>query len=376
MLPKERVFTALSHKEPDRVPTALWGGPYGLVDPLYHRLLDLLEIGEPLAPIRQGHTINYIDDRILTALDTDIRFIWPGASPTSPTHITPDNEDIILDDFGQPWKKTSPYYSATEGLLKNTDSLDAIEELVKWPDVNDPKWTQGVSERTHALKDSDHFIIGRMVVSHGPFQMACDLRSMENFLMDMAINQNFAHALLEKVTETICGLIENYLQESDGIMDMIELPGDDYASNDNLVFSPIIFRELIKPCIKTIIAKIKEVQPDIKIMLHSDGAVEKLIPDFIEMGIEVLHPLEPVVGMDPAIIKQKFGKSISFLGGVDITQAMPGTILDVRHDVDRCLRDLSVAGGYILAPSNHLQHDVPPENVVELYRYAKVAGIY
>jgi hypothetical protein len=74
------------------VPTALWGGPYGLVDPLYHRLLDMLEIGEPLEPIRQGHTINFIDDRILAALDTDTRYIWPGASPTSPTHISPEDE--------------------------------------------------------------------------------------------------------------------------------------------------------------------------------------------------------------------------------------------------------------------------------------------
>jgi len=111
-------------------------------------------------------------------------------------------------------------------------------------------------------------------------------------------------------------------------------------------------------------------------MLHSDGAIGSLIPDFIEMGIDVLHPLEPVSGMDPAQMKVNFGQAISFLGGVDITHAMPGSVQDVRLDVERCVRDLAPGGGYILAPCNHLQADVPPENVIELYNYAKTAGLY
>ena len=111
-------------------------------------------------------------------------------------------------------------------------------------------------------------------------------------------------------------------------------------------------------------------------MLHSDGAIGKLVPEFIEMGIDVVHPLEPVSGMDPAQIKQDFGDRISFLGGVDITHAMPGTIDEVHVDVDRCLRDLAPGGGYILAPCNHLQADVPAENVVALYRYARENGTY
>lgn len=159
-------------------------------------------------------------------------------------------------------------------------------------------------------------------------------------------------------------------------MDMIELPGDDYAANDNLIFSPVLFRRLIRPRIQKLIDCIREIQPDIKIMLHSDGAIGKLVPDFIEMGVDVLHPLEPVSGMDPAKIKAEFGERISFLGGVDITHAMTGSIEDVHEDVDRCLRDLAPGGGYILAPCNHLQADVPAENVVELYNYAKSIDIY
>lgn len=375
MISKERVFKALDHQEPDRVPLALWGGPYGLVDPLYKALLKELDLGDPLPPIREGHTVNHIDDRLLEALAVDTRMIWPGASPSSPTHITAEG-DLIYDDFGQPWKRTHPYYSATDGILKEASSLEEIDTLVNWPDVDDPRWTRGVAERAGVMKDSDYFIIGRMVVSHGPYQMACDLRSMENFMMDMIMTPEFAETLLDRVTDTICGLTRNYLKASGGVMDMLELPGDDYAANDNLVFSPKLFRQLIRPRVERIIAVIREIQPEIKIMLHSDGAIGKLIPDFIEMGIDVIHPLEPVSGMDPAKIKVEHGEKISFLGGVDISHAMPGSIEDVRKDVDRCLHDLAPGGGYILAPCNHLQADVPPENVIELYTYAKTKGIY
>jgi uroporphyrinogen decarboxylase len=375
MLPKLRVQTALAHQEPDRVPLAFWGGPYGLVDPLYIQLVEKLDLGEPTPPFREGHTVNYMDDRLLGALGTDTRLIWPGASPSSPTHLVKDG-DLVYDDFGQPWKHTYPYYSATDGLLKNASSLNDIEDLVQWPDVNDPRWIEGVSARAASLKDSDYYIIGRMVVSHGPYQMACDLRSMENFMMDMIMDPDFAGALLDRVTDTICGLTRNYLEAAGEVMDMIELPGDDYAANDNLIFSPTLFRQMIRPRLERIIAVIREVRPEIRIMLHSDGAIGKLIPDFIQMGIDVVHPLEPVAGMDPARIKQDYGESISFLGGVDISHAMPGTIKDVRADVDRCIRDLAPGGGYVLAPCNHLQADVPAENVIELYRYANKVGNY
>jgi uroporphyrinogen decarboxylase len=338
-------------------------------------LVEKLDLGEPTPPFREGHTVNYMDDRLLGALGTDTRLIWPGASPSSPTHLVKDG-DLVYDDFGQPWKHTYPYYSATDGLLKNASSLNDIEDLVQWPDVNDPRWIEGVSARAASLKDSDYYIIGRMVVSHGPYQMACDLRSMENFMMDMIMDPDFAGALLDRVTDTICGLTRNYLEAAGEVMDMIELPGDDYAANDNLIFSPTLFRQMIRPRLERIIAVIREVRPEIRIMLHSDGAIGKLIPDFIQMGIDVVHPLEPVAGMDPARIKQDYGESISFLGGVDISHAMPGTIKDVRADVDRCIRDLAPGGGYVLAPCNHLQADVPAENVIELYRYANKVGNY
>ena len=375
MLPSERVKLTLEHQVPDRVPLALWGGPYGIVDPLYFSLLEKLDISSPTKPFRSGHTINYLDDRVLEGLGTDTRYIWPGASPSSPKHGSHD-DDLVYDDFGQPWQMTSPYYSATDGLLTKAHSLDDVEELVQWPNTDDPRWTEGVNERSKALKDSGFFIIGRMVLSHGPFQMACDLRGMENFMIDMFDRPDFAKTLLNRITGLICDLTVNYLESSQGVIDMIELPGDDYAGNQNLILSPNLFRKMIRPCLEQIIAVIRKQHPKVKIMLHSDGAITKLIPDFIDMGVDVLHPLEPVKGMNPAEIKIKYGQQLSFLGGVDISHALPGSTQDVRNDIERCFRDLAPGGGYIMAPCNHLQADIPPENVIEMYTYANSAGIY
>ena len=373
---RERVLTSIAHREPDRVPTALWGGPYGPVDDLYFRLLETLELGDPVPTFRRGHTINYLDDRVLDALDTDTRYVWPGANPTSPRFPTEDPR-VFKDSFGQPWIQTLPYYSAGEGLLKDADSPAAVEDAVSWPDPGDPEWTRGVAARTGELVErGEHFIIGRMVTSHGPFQLSSDLRGMANFLLDMAVRPDFARALLERVTDTICGLLEGYLLASGGGLDLIELPGDDYATNENLIFSPGMFRDFIKPCIARMVDTIRKVQPEILIMLHSDGAVEDLIPDFIDLGIDVLHPLEPVSGLNVARVKRKYGRELTFLGGIDIRKAMPGTRADVRAEVDRCLEVLAPGGGYILAPANHLQEDVPAENVIELYSYAQEAGTY
>lgn len=373
---RERVLTSIAHQEPDRVPTALWGGPYGPVDDLYFRLLERLDLGEPVDTFRRGHTINYLDDRVLEALNTDTRYVWPGANPTSPRFPTEDPR-IYKDSFGQPWIQTLPYYSAGEGLLQDVDSAAAIQEEVSWPDPDDPEWTRGVAARTGELVEAgEHFIIGRMVTSHGPFQLSSDLRGMAEFLLDLAVRPDFARSLLARVTDTLCGLLEGYLKASAGGLDLIELPGDDYATNENLIFSPEMFREFIKPSIARMVETIRGVQPEILIMLHSDGAVGDLIPDFIELGIDVLHPLEPVPGLDVKQIKREYGRDLTFLGGIDITKAMPGTVEDVRADVDRCLETLAPGGGYILAPSNHLQEDVPAENVVELYTYAQEAGRY
>ncbi len=216
----------------------------------------------------------------------------------------------------------------------------------------------------------------RMAASHGPFQTACDLRGTENFLMDMALNPDFATALLDRITTAMENLYRLMMQTSGTYFDMIELPGDDYAGNENLLISPRMFRKFIKPCLARLISVIRENKPNIKIMLHSDGAITKLIPEMITLGIDVIHPLEPLPATDMPGVKKEFGSQVCFIGGIDISHAMLGSKTDVVEEVKRRIKQLGDQGGYILAPSNHLQADVPPENVVMLYQAAKEFGKY
>lgn len=376
MTPRHRVLTALAHEEPDRVPLALGGGPYGLVDDLYLRLVKHLNLGEPVPPFRTGHSISYMDDRVLDKLGTDLRYCWPGLLPNSPVTRGKD-DDTFYDSYGQVWKRAFPYYYTGEGILKDASSIDDIEARVHWPDLSDPRWTQGVADRARSLREATaSLVVMRMVASHGPFQTACDLRGTENFLLDLALNPDFAQALLDRVTTAIEGLTKLAMQAGGQYFDMVELPGDDYAGNTNLLISPAMFRKFIKPCIERFVKVIKDHNPNCKVMLHSDGAITKLIPDIIALGVDVIHPLEPLPAMDLSAIKEQFGKQVTFLGGIDISHAMPGTREDVIAETKLRISQLSRGGGYILAPSNHLQADVPPENVVTLFETAHEFGKY
>jgi uroporphyrinogen decarboxylase len=111
-------------------------------------------------------------------------------------------------------------------------------------------------------------------------------------------------------------------------------------------------------------------------MFHSDGMITSLLNDLIDIGVDVVHPLEPLPGVNFEEIKKYFGKRITFLGGIDISNALPGTQEDVFREVQTRISQLGVGGGYILAPSNHIQADVPPENVGALYNAALRFGRY
>lgn len=376
MLPRERVLSSIHHQEPDLVPLALGGGPYGIVDDLYLRLIKYLDLGQPVTPFRSGHSITYMDDNLLERLGTDIRYCWPGLLPNSPVKSGED-ENTFYDSYGQIWKRAKPYYYTGEGILMDTEMVDDIERLVHWPDLSDPRWIIGLAERGRMLhENTDYFVVMRMISSHGPFQTACDLRGTENFLMDLSLRPEFAHALLERITGIQEELLKLMMRTGGKWFDMVELPGDDYAGNNNLILSPTMFRNFVKPCLLKLVHTVKEADPKIKVMLHSDGAITRLIPDIISLGVDVIHPLEPLQATDIPAVKAKYGSQITFLGGVDISHAMTGSKEEVIADVKRCIAQFAKGGGYILAPSNHLQADIPAENVLFLFDAARKLGKY
>lgn len=374
---RERVLLTLKHQEPDQVPIAIGGGPYGIVDPLYLKLVDYYRLGQPVTPFRTGHSISYMDDRLLEKLGSDMRYVYPRLLPNSP--INPGSvPDTFTDSYGQIWHQAIPYYYAGKGILSDfKPGKDRLEDRLTLPNPSENRWMDGVEECAKHLKSAtDYFITMRMVASHGVFQTACDLRGTENFLIDLAIYPEFAYELLNQLGDFLIGLTHQAMQAGGQYFDMIELPGDDYASNLNTLISPTMFRQFIKPNIQRMVDTIRNYRLDIYIMFHSDGLITSLLEDIIDLGVDVIHPLEPLPDTNFEEIKKQYGDKITFMGAIDISHALPGSKDDVIDEVILRIKQLAAGGGYILAPSNHIQADVPVENVVTMVEAARQYGKY
>ena len=368
---RERVLTALAHQETDRVPLALGGSAYGITDGLYHNLLR--ELGwEPIPPFRRrrGHTVNYYDDRLLDLLDADIRHVWLGS-----TDLASPSADGGVDAWGVPWRKVGGYLFPGDPPLAQA----GVEDLEghPWPQVESLVRREELRERARYLHDKTGYAVAaRAVASYGPFEQACQLRGTEQFMVDLLTNEDFALALIDRIMDVLHRWLEIYLDTVAPYIDIMELPGDDYASQTAPLISPRLFDKYFKPCWQRLIQLVKQASLRIHVLFHSDGAVAPFIPALLEAGVDILHPLEPVPATDMAAVKREYGEKLSFLGGIDIKRAMTGSEEEVVAEVRRRIELLGDGGGYTLAPSNHLQPDVPPRNVFALFQAAREYGRY
>ena len=368
---RERVLTAINHREPDRVPTAVWGSAYGITDALYFELLQGLKLGDPVPPFRRrlGHTVNYYDDRVLDALDTDVRHVWLGF-----TDLGGPARGGAIDAWGVGWTQTGIYLGPTDYPLENA-TVEDLDRLA-WPDVDQLMRRAELRERAKVLKEKTDFaVVGRACDSYGPLERCNSLRRMDQFMIDLGKNPEFAARLIDKVTAVLCRLLEVYLDTAGSYLDMIELPGDDYAAANPLI-SPRMFDRFFAPAYRRIIGLIREAAPHVKILFHSDGRMEPFLGRLIDLGIDVFHCLEPLPTVDMAGIKAKYGDQLTFWGAIDIKQTMQGSIEGIEAEVQERIRVLAPGGGYVLAPANHLQPDVPARNVIALFEAARKYGQY
>jgi uroporphyrinogen decarboxylase len=368
---RERVLTAVNHAEPDRVPLAMWGSAYGITDPLYFKLLDLLHLGGPVPPFRprRGHTISYYDDRVLEALDVDVRHVDIGF-----TDLAGPSEHGGMDAWGIDFDKSGIYLSAATHPLA-TASLADLDRYA-WPDVERFLRRGELVDRARYLKqNTDYAVVGRAVDSYGAFERCCALRGTEAFMLDLASDEAFAAALIDRVTGVLYRLLEIYLADAGPYLDILELPGDDYAALRPII-SPRMFDRFFAPVWKRLIDLVRQAAPGCKILFHSDGNMEPFLSRLIDLGVDIFHCLEPLDTVDMPKIKQAYGSRLTFWGAVDIKRAMTGSPAAVTAEVRQRIRDLAPGGGYVIAPANHLQPDVPPENVVTLVRAAHEYGRY
>jgi uroporphyrinogen decarboxylase len=346
MKSKERVMDAVNHRKTDRIPIT-----FDAEKEVYSALYSYLGVNTK--------------EVLFDMLNVDTWMILPERF--SPLPVSGTNQKQSIWGF----RTIEAHYSAggiyDEICYYPLAGKDEIADLKNWnaPVADDMDFSHFPEE---AQRHGDRAIIG--VFTHGPYFIATDLRSMQTVMMDFALNKKYAHALIEKISNSVFMYLDRMLEQfSDGI-DIVYM-ADDYCSQQAPLFSPEMFREFVMPYLRVIVEKVH--RHGKKFLLHCCGAVGPLLPMIIEAGVDMLEPIQiRANGMDPAGLKRDFGKDLCFYGGVDLQQILcQGTIQQVQDEVKRLIDILGADGGYILGPGHtYIQVDAPISNILAMYETA------
>ena len=268
-------------------------------------------------------------------------------------------DEDYTDEWGVGWhaaRYQTPFgdgvYTEIKGHpLEDDNSLSSY----KSPDPNRPEL---YSEAAWLLENfrNDYYIVGVTVTTI--FETAWALRGFEQIMVDFLRNPDLANAILDIPFQYHLTAAKRLTEMG---VDMI-WTGDDIGAQNAMIISPRTWRKFLKPRMAEFISTLKSINPDVKIAYHSDGNIYSIIPDLIEIGLDVLNPVQPA-SMDPASIKKDFGNQLCFWGSIDEQHTLPfGNPEDVRQEVIKRLKTIGKDGGLILGPTHHVQLDTPLEN--------------
>jgi uroporphyrinogen decarboxylase len=369
---RERVSLAFEHQEADRIPIDLLGNASLIVDEAYFRLVKHLKLEDDIEKyrFRRGSTANFYDTRLLELFDIDFRRIF---LPKRPAGRVEFEGDTAKDAWGIVWKKTDIYVNPVEAPLKGLD-LDGVDSYA-WPEPEALYHTEALAEQARTLhEETDRALVARNPITWGFLDRACNLRSMEQFMMDMVLEPELAQRIMDGILDFHLKVYDMFLQAVGPYVLMVET-GDDLGAQNNLLISPKLYRQFIKPAQTKLNNLIKDRAPQAKIFMHNDGAIYDIIPDLYESGVEVLNPVQPsAAGMESSRLKHDFGDTMIFHGGVD-QPAQEGTQEDIRAEVRRRIDAFAPGGGYVLSTCNHIL-GAPPENIVVMFEEARAYGRY
>lgn len=376
MTHRERVLAALHHQEPDRVPIDFGGARCSTIHLLgYENLKSYLGIDAPSIITDRMQQCVLVEEAILDRFDVDTRSLLPGP-PDKGGSIDLDDR-TYRDEWGvvRRMPPTSFWYEMRESPLAGEISLDEITHY-PWPDPEDPGRVRGLREQALAHRQrGDYALI--LSGTSGPVHMSQYLRGFQDWYTDMAADQRSIGSLMDAVLEVTMAMVRNTLLAAGDLADIV-LVGDDLGTQAGPQISPATYRKVIKPRHARLFRLIHDLCPHVKLALHSCGSVFPLIDDLIEIGVDVLNPIQVrAKDMDPLALKLRFGDRLCFWGGIDTQQVMPrGTTEEVKAEVLRRVCQLGAGGGYLLASVHNLQPDVPPENVVTMLSHAREVGAY
>lgn len=374
MTSKERVITALRHKEPDRVPVDVWGSASRLCNKLYLQVAERegwKELGPVVKVSRSG---DYVDDRVSELVGSDFRHTHVG----KPKYFEPyiNEEGYAMSEWGYGSKLVNGEAVVAFNPLAPADVSDI--EKHSWPKTDDPGRWEGIGEQVKKWHEEDeYFISTTSVVSGLMIDIGQYLRGFEQFFMDMYIEPEFSHKLIGKMTDVLIELHVNFLKNiGPAPIGWVEFSSD-HGMQDRPLLAPEMYRKFLKEPYRRLFSEVRKAAPGAKIWMHCCGSVRELIPDFIDMGVDVLNSLQPrAAGMDSLELKKEFGRELIFHGGLDIQGGITGTVEEAVDEAKRRIDAFAPDGGYIFAPSNHFMQDVPIDNFYAVYETAKSYGQY
>ncbi|MDF1576683.1 MAG: uroporphyrinogen decarboxylase family protein [Bacteroidales bacterium] len=363
MTSKERVLTAF-HKlpgVPDRMP---------LQFDLCKQLNDAF--GKKLG-IKPDYALSYYEDltyrisanEIRTRLGSDCVVV--GGTIALGFNPKVVSGDITRNEFGMHMKPTPLYVEVVKCPLEEVSSVEDIEAYA----MPDPYASGRFEKAKRDIENfgQDYFIIGDVELSL--FEMAWHLTGMEKYLLALMMEEPWLEKLNDKVEEFTTGLA---LQLVDAGVEALWF-GEDLGSQTSTLISPDQWREVFKPRHQRMIEKVKERNPEVMIIMHSDGAVAPLLDDFIEMGIEIFNPVQPnLPGSDPHELMDKYAGRINFFGGIDQQNLLPGGDKEaITKEIHRRADIMGKGGGYLIAPAHILQADISVETVEHMIASMKSA---
>jgi uroporphyrinogen decarboxylase len=347
---RDRVLHSLNHEQPDRCPLQISFTPEFAA-----RMREVVNIPPAAHHNPHGAGNTYELER---ALDEDLLLTsvgWANSYYAGP--------DTYTDEWGIGWKNSTYTTRFGEGsyteIAKNPLAEDSALSAYRPPDPDRPELYAEADWVLRTFKD-EYWIVGVTVTTI--FETAWALRGYERLLMDFAADPDAADAVLDIPYRYHLRAAERLATMG---VDMIWI-GDDVGGQNAMLMSPETWRRFLKPRMAAFISSIKSINPSLKVAYHSDGYIVPIIPELIEVGVDVLNPVQPR-SMDPAALKEKFGRDLCFWGSIDEQQTLPfGGPGEVREEVMRRLQTLGRGGGLIIGPTHHVQLDTPVENVQAL----------
>ena len=372
---RQRVVMTLNHKEPDRVPRDLGGRVSSMMESSYKALKKYLKLDECGYDTINGDwfTVEEFDERILKLFDIDFRRVFLKESSEYERVVREDG--TWIDELGFTRRFTGVYGEMIDHPLRRAKDPEDIKKF-KFYNAYDSARIEGLKERVQYLYNETDYAIVAAGASAGLLETCNWMRGFDQFPIDLMLNKKMAHTLLDKLTTYNIELMDAFLDIVGPYIQVVEMQ-DDLGGQSNLLISPELYREMIFPYYKRELDFVKS-KTDAKIFHHSCGSVVKAVDLLIDAGVDILNSLQPrAAGMDTTYLKDKFGDKLSFHGGIDVQEVMPnGKPEDVENEVKRRIAIYGPGGGYILCAAHCIQDDVPPENVVALYKAAEKWGNY